>query len=126
MNVTGCQHKFAVSKSQKFIEFFAEFHICNVGDRGTRVNDIGLSFRVGEKEYQMKKSGYWNGTGESKWIDAHDNADIDANFYAEYESDEKDQLDCVFTIYHTHKPYRVNAFSKKVDSLKNEPHVGFF
>ena len=130
VSVTDCQHKFtfstvqsnAVPVSQEFIEFFVKFHVSNVGDRGTRINDIGLSFKVDEKEYHVKKSGYWNGVGESKWIDADDNADIEANFYVEYKSDaEKDpDYDCVFTIYHTHNPCKVKAVSIRVDRLKDE------
>ena len=121
INVINCQHKFMVSTSKiKTIDFFAEFHINNVGDRGTRINDIELSFKVGEKEYHMKKSGFWNRTSESIWIEAHDNIDLDANFYIKYESDEKDRLNCIFTIYHTHNPCKVKAVSEKVDKLKND------
>jgi hypothetical protein len=121
VTVTGCQHKFEVSTSNiKTIRFFSEFHINNVGDRGTRISDIGLWFKVGEKEYCLKKTGFWNMTDESKWIEAHDNVDLEANFSIEYTSDEKDQLDCYFTIYHTHNPCKVKAVSIKVDKLKNE------
>ncbi|MGD0994193.1 MAG: hypothetical protein ABR909_01550 [Candidatus Bathyarchaeia archaeon] len=116
VSVTDCHHRFTVSTSQiKTIFFFAKFHINNVGDRGTRINDIGLSFKVGEKEYHGKQEMFWNVIGESKWIDAHDNADIGSQFLIEYNSDEKDRLNCVFTIYHTHNPCKVKAVSEKFD-----------
>lgn len=119
VSVIDCQHTFTVSTSQiKMVELFAEFHINNVGDRGTRINNIGLSFKIDKKEYSLKKA-YWNATGESKWIDAHDNTDIGANFYVKYESDEKDRLNCVFTIYHTHNPCKVKFISERVEKLKN-------
>jgi hypothetical protein len=121
VSVLGCQHKFTVSTSQiKMISFFAEFHIKNIGDRGTRINDIGLLFKVGEKEYSLKKAGFWNMTSESKWIEAHDNINLEGNFSIQYTSDEKDRLNCDFTIYHTHNPCKVKAVSVKVDKLKNE------
>jgi hypothetical protein len=68
----------------------------------------------------MKKAIFRTVTGESKWIEAHDNTDIGADFYNLYDSDEKDKLNCVFTVFHTHKPCKAKAVSEKVAKLKDE------
>jgi hypothetical protein len=114
--VLKCEHDFTVSKSQiKTISFWAEFQMKNLGDRGTSVNDISLSFEDDGKKYQLKKR-YYRGTfveSERKWINAHHTMDIEADFYDTFEGNDKEQIDCTFTIFHTHGAKNVKAVSQK-------------
>jgi hypothetical protein len=113
-----CEHDFAISKSQaKTISFWTEFQIKNLGDRGTTVNDIGLTFVDDGKEYNFKKQYYRGryGTGETqrKWINAHETMSVEADFFEPYEGNERDQIECTFTLYHTHGAEHVESISHK-------------
>ncbi len=114
--VLKCEHNLRVSKSQiKTISFWAGFQIKNLGDRGTSVNDINLSFEDDGKKYQLKKR-YYRGTfleNERRWINAHDTIDIEADFYNTFENNDKEQIDCTFTIYHTHGAEKVKTVSQR-------------
>ncbi len=114
--VLKCEHDFTFSKSQiKTISFWAGFQIKNLGDRGTSVNDIELSFEDDEKKYQLKKW-YYRGTvekSERRWINAHETIDIEADFFNTFEGTDKEQIDCTFNIYHTHGAKKVKTVSKR-------------
>jgi hypothetical protein len=116
IEVSKCEHDFALSTYQiRTISFWAKFQIKNQGDRGTRINDIGLVFSVDGKECRLKKQ-YFHGQGretESRWIEAHDIEDIEADFWEAFEGSEKERIDCTFTIYHTHGAEEVEAVSIK-------------
>ena len=114
--VLQCKHDFTVSKSQiKTISFWAGFQIKNLGDRGTSINDIDLTFMDNGKEYRFKKQ-YFRGLrkeSERRWLNAHDTIDIEADFYDTFEGNDKEQIDCTFTIYHTHGSQTAKTISQK-------------
>ncbi|MGD0204533.1 MAG: hypothetical protein ABSC20_11600 [Candidatus Bathyarchaeia archaeon] len=104
-------HNFTHNPSEKtHINFWAKFHVSNLGDRGTRINDIILSFRVDSKDYILKKQDFFRVPSvglsakieKSIWLEAHDSSYFQVQFIQEYDSTEKEQIDCNFKIIHTH------------------------
>jgi hypothetical protein len=129
IEVLNCEHDLPnlVGESQvKDINFWVRFRVKNIGDRGTKIVDIILSFVVGGKRYQLHErnlsSEAWEITKdivqfanpESMWVKAHDSIPITANFNGDFDGIEENQIDCTFTICDTHKEYTVTAISKKV------------
>lgn len=130
VKVTNCEHKiyFESAIQHRAINLWAKFHLKNVGDRGTSIDDIGLSFTVDGKKYQFHKKYFGSPTialelpevlehlveerSKSEWIEANEIRDIEANFIEQFDGTEENQIACVFTIYNTHKTYRVGAISK--------------
>lgn len=114
--VLKCEHDFTLSDSQiKSVNFWATFQIKNIGDRGTSINDMGLLFRSNGREYHWKKK-YFRGpneVSEKRWIAAHDWDNIEADFYDTYEGTERKQIDCIFTIYHTHSSEKIRVVSQR-------------
>ena len=115
VSVTECKHSFTPSRvvyGKKDINFRVIFHIRNVGDRGTRISDMNLSFTVDGESYNIRRPLFGANNlidTTTRWIEAWDNTDITAQFCSEYKSAEKDQLSCTFTIYHTHNPCKIKG-----------------
>jgi hypothetical protein len=116
ISVLSCEHSFTISKSNvKTVSFWVEFQAKNLGDRGTTLNDVGLnSDKLGKGQFRKQ---YWR-LGEQyvpddkMWINAHETRDIGADFVAiEFPSEDKEQIDCIFTIYHTHGAKTVQCIS---------------
>lgn len=102
VEVLECEHNFGMSESQTMLTFWVKFQIKNRGDRGTSINDIDLTFEDDEKEYCFKKQYFRGQGGERRWVNAHDTIKIGADFYEPFEGSEKEQIECTFTLYHTH------------------------
>lgn len=116
VTVLKCEHAFTLSTSQtQSLSFWVDFEIRNVGDRGTSINDIGLLFRTDGVEYEWKKKYFRGLTSESqkRWLEAHDTLKIEADFYDVYVGEEKEQIKCTFTIYHTHPSEKIEALSQR-------------
>jgi hypothetical protein len=117
--ISECEHDFTLSTSQiKSLTFWVKFQIKNVGDRGTSIYNIGLFFRSDGKEYQWEKK-YFRGPtiatvdNEKRWLEVHKVLDIRADFYDTYEGTDKEQIDCTFTIYHTHSSEKMKTVSHR-------------
>lgn len=118
ISVLSCEHSFTISKSNvKTVSFWVEFQAKNFGDRGTTLNDVGLGFgKLGKSEYRKQ---YWRlgkeyVPNDKMWINAHETRDIGADFVAiEFPSEDKEQIDCTFTIYHTHGAEKVGCISMR-------------
>ena len=109
IEVTKCEHNAGA--------FWATLQIRNQGDRGTRVSNVGLSFKVGTKSFQFKATEIKELHGESNnlhsvWIEAHDTKELRAWFHDIFEGTEKEKIDCAFIIYNTHSPVKVTAVSQ--------------
>jgi hypothetical protein len=105
-SVTECKHKITLSADakSKTLYFWATLLIKNRGDRGTRITDSKISFSVGDKDYCYSKK-YFRGIKpdtESKWVEAHDTIELSADFYEVYDGEEKNQIKCQLTLFHTH------------------------
>lgn len=114
--VLKCKHDFTVSKSKiKSISFWIEVQTKNLGDRGTSINDMDIAFEDNGKTYRLKKK-YFRGRlkeQNKRWINAHDTIDIEAHFYETYEGNDKEQIDCTLTVYHTHGSKDVKTLSQR-------------
>ena len=117
--VFECLHNFTVSKSKiESILFWAHLQIKNLGDRGTSINDVELTFEDEEKEYRLRKeyfsAGELAGT-KRKWINAHDTIEIKPYFREIFEGNDKEKIDYTFTIYHTHGAEEIDGTSQKTE-----------
>jgi hypothetical protein len=128
VKVTNCEYGISFDSAfhHRAINLWAKFQIKNIGDRGTSINDIVLSFTVDGKKYQFNKKYFGSPRialvpeglehlvemSKSEWIEAHQTRDIEANFIEQFDGTEENQIDCIFTIYDTHRGYRVKAISK--------------
>lgn len=65
------------------------------------------------KPYTFKKKYIRDSKEDSVWVEAHDTLDFSADFYEVFDGEEKDQMECIFTLYHTHGPTTAEAVSKK-------------
>jgi len=116
VTITKCIHNF--NDALTHINLWVTFQIRNQGDRGTRINDAGLSFSINEQKYNLKKQNFGEfhgGSLTSVWIKAHDTESFTAYFSENLESNLKKKLesiDCTFTIYHTHEPLTIKTTSK--------------
>jgi hypothetical protein len=116
IEVLSCEHQFTVSAQQeKTINFWAEIQIRNVGDRHTTIYDASVAFEDSGKKYSLKKNWFLGRTGvvESIPVPAHDVVNISPTFFGKYEGNDKEQIKCVFTIYHTHQTEKVEAISQR-------------
>ena len=130
ITVDKCTHNYpkTVDKSKyDDIRFWSKFHIRNIGDRKTKIDNIKLSFEVNGKKYNdvkeinvLSESGDHLGVvfnsptpSSDRWIEEHDNKDIGADFVSSFEEPEANKIDCVFTICDTHKEYVVKGISER-------------
>jgi len=116
VSVLKCEHDFTLSEGLAVtLTFWTGFEIKNTGDRGTSINDIGLLFRTDGLEYEWKKK-YFRGpkvVSEKRWLEAHDTLKVEADFYDTYVGEEEEQIDCTFTIYHTHSSEKIRVISHR-------------
>ena len=114
--VLKCEHDFTVSISQiKTISFWIEVQIRNLGDRGTSINDMDVTFEDDGKTHRLKKRHFRGPRGQSKrrWINAHDIIDVGADFYETFQGNDREQIDCTLIIYHTHGSKEVKTISQR-------------
>jgi len=136
IKLTKCIHDFPNSTREpqvKDINFYANFQIKNVGDRGTKIENIVLSSTIGGANYQTKEINQLSDLreitrfqletpqNESRWIKAHDTVDIGSHFKISYNGREEDKIECIFDIYDTHKKYEVQGNSTKVGRPPLQP-----
>jgi hypothetical protein len=127
VEVLSSTHNFTpTADNGKHINFWLKFRLKNLGDRGTRINDIGLHFRMNNAEYDLKAQQLNellpNGNCKvgPKWLEAHDSVIIHADFYRIYDGTEAEKIGCTFTVFHTHGSYDF----KTASTLKRLPHLG--
>lgn len=139
IKVVKCEHNFPnLSEKNKTrdIRFWTKFQVKNVGDRGTKINAITLSFKTNGKEYHLKERNLQDELSDllsvmvkstpknsDRWIKSHDTSDVGADFDSLFDGPEENQFECTFTICDTHKEYVVTSISKKVERppLKGKP-----
>lgn len=116
MTVLKCEHSIKVQTNRvRTITFWAEVQVKNVGDRHTSVYDMSLAFEDNGNKYSFKKSYFRDLPSQERiLIPAHDVVNIRADFYERYEGNDKEQIKCTLTIYHTHKTEAVKTVSQKV------------
>lgn len=102
LKIEKCEHEYVTSKSNfKTLSFYVSFEVRNLGDRGTSINDVGLSFlKKGKKTFEIKKTTF-RPYAERIWLNAHDTVNFAVNFGITA-GGELGRIDCLFTIYQTH------------------------
>jgi hypothetical protein len=113
VKVLKCEHDFEQRRNQ--ISFWAEFQIKNLGDRGTSINDVDLVFISDNREHLLRRQ-YFRGpteTSERRWINPHETIDLETDFWEEYQGEVKENINCTFSLYHTHGKETVKITSRK-------------
>jgi len=123
IRISSFEHDFAISKSQiKTISFWASLQVKNLGDRGTSINDVDLSFVSDRKKYTLKKRLFIERPAQHQriWINPHETLDISTDFWTDYDGEERERFDCTLTIYHTHGSKEIKSVSQKREQQTKE------
>jgi hypothetical protein len=113
--VLTCEHWYPVSeKNVKMISVFPTLEIRNIGDRGTTINDVDLSFWNSGKKYQFRKL-YFRGEqaqSQRRWIEAHQLVVLEPDFSEAFDGTEEKQIECQFRVFHTHGAIKAEGKSE--------------
>lgn len=111
--VNRCKHYTPSSMKDKVSKLRVEFQIHNIGDRGTQLSKLELSFEMGSK--------IWSGSNALDLvIEAHRSSVIDQIFFFDFPFTEQ-VLQCTFSLYHTHDKY-----SFKIKSIMSQEDFSRF
>jgi hypothetical protein len=113
MRVLNCEHHF--EKETKAFSFWSEMELRNLGDRGTDILGIDVKFKDKEKDYTLKMSNQEPvvEVDSIKWIRPHETIRTFQTAFIKFEGIPEEQIDCNFTIYHTHGAEKLRAKSYK-------------
>lgn len=118
IKVLSCEHSF--EKETKALSFWSEMELRNLGDRGTDILGIDVKFEDDEeKEYSLKMSNQEPDVEDDliRWIRPHETIRTVQTTFLKFESTPKEQIECNFTIYHTHGAEKIKAKSQKIDKI---------
>ena len=115
LGVLSCEHDFA--HESKALSFWSEMELRNLGDRGTNILGIDVKFRAKEKDYTLKMSNQEPDSDDDsiRWIRPHETIRTFQTAFIKFEDKPEKQIDCIFTIYHTHGAEKIRAKSHKRD-----------
>ena len=113
IKVLKCEHDF--EKETKALSFWSEMELRNLEDRGTNILGIDLKFEYNEKEYNLKMSNQELVVSDDliRWIRPHETIRTVQTTFIKFEDKIKEQIECTFTIYHTHGAEKIKANSQK-------------
>jgi hypothetical protein len=117
IRVLSCEHSF--EKETKALSFWSEMELRNLGDRGTDVLGIDVKFEDDEKEYTLKMSNQEPVVEDDliRWIRPHETIRTVQTAFTKFEGTPKEQIECTFTIYHTHGAEKIKTKSQKRDKI---------
>ena len=115
MKVMSCEHNF--EKETKALSFWSEMELRNLGDRGTDILGIDMKIKDNGNEYTLKMSNQEPVIEDDsiKWIRPHETIRTFQTAFIKFEGTPSEQIDCIFTIYHTHGAEKIKAKSHKRD-----------
>ena len=89
----------------------------NLGDRGANILGIDMKFRAKEKDYTLKMSNQEPVIDDDsiRWIRPHETIRTFQTAFIKFEDKPEKQIDCIFTVYHTHGAEKIKAKSQKRD-----------
>jgi hypothetical protein len=128
VKVKYCNHHY--QKSEVFapemeIRFSSILEIKNRGDRGTTLNKIELSYVDNGKKCILEDSTCGKQTEgtdcwgnkitqvEFRWINPSETIGVGPVLVDEFHGVQKEEIDCIFTVFSTRKNYKVKFTSKK-------------
>lgn len=120
VDIISCSHQFGTTKNGSTEKIYIDpnFKVRNVGDRGTNVSEMHVSFRIAGREYSGKDAVYFhvaNGRefSERKWIEAHATVEVSPRFEIPYDGPIEDSIDCRFALHHTHDKLTISGTSSQ-------------
>jgi hypothetical protein len=113
IRVLNCEHDF--EKETKALSFWSEIELRNLGDRGTNLLGIDVKFKGEEDEFTLKMSNQEPVVENDsiKWIRPHETIRTFQTAFIKFDGSANEQIDCIFTIYHTHGAEKVKAKSQR-------------
>jgi hypothetical protein len=113
IRVLSCEHHF--EKETKALSFWSEIELRNLGDRGTNLLGIDVKFKGEEDECTLKMSNQEPVVENDsvKWIRPHETIRTFQTAFIKFNGAPNEQIDCIFTIYHTHGAEKIKAKSQK-------------
>ena len=115
LKALNCEHDFI--KETNMLSFWSELEVRNLGDRGTNILGIDLMFKHKEKDYTLKMTNHEHDIENNsiKWIRPHETIRIQQIAFTKFETKPINNIECSFTLYHTH-----GAENTKTKSLRRE------
>ena len=116
--VIECSHSFRTKKDGGVDRIYIKpiFKITNLGDRGTNISDVRISFTVNDKKYSDKEAEYWSADGplpkERRWVNAHETIEICPRFEFPYDEESLESIECLFIVQHPHRKEIIKTTSK--------------
>jgi hypothetical protein len=121
VEILRCDHLYAstATSPDKFLKIWTSFRVSNTGDRPTKLKSISLKVTLEGKTRNLNTAiaELGEGTGSynpepDRWIQAHDfikfvTLSTDTVFI-----NPTQELNCVFTLSHTHSSIRITATSR--------------
>ena len=114
ISVLSCEHSY--QHETKALSFWSEIELRNLGDRGTNILGIDLKFEGNDKKectLQMSNQEQVIGGDVIRWIRPHETMRTLQIAFTKSENKPKQQIDCLFTVYHTHGAERAKTKSQK-------------
>jgi len=118
--IIECFHQFGTKNDGSTPAIFVKptFKLTNLGDRGTNISDIHISFTVGHKRYSSKETVYihlltFEEIKDRRWIEAHEIVQVKPVFEIAYDGPLNDSIKCFFTLFHAHGKLTIKGNSKK-------------
>lgn len=120
INVLSCEHTF--QHETKALSFWSEIELRNLGDRGTNILGIDLKFEYNKRDYTLKMSNQEQVIEGQliRWIRSHETIKTLQTSFTKFEDKPKSQIECLFTVYHTHGAEKIRAKSQKIDKTHEE------
>jgi hypothetical protein len=115
VEIEKCEHDY--EDKNKTLSFWSDFLIKNLGDRGTSILGIDLTFEDGEKKYELEMEHYGplfeSDVKRHGWIHPHETVEYSQTTHMQYEGDKKERINCTLVIYHTHGADSVKVVSER-------------
>jgi hypothetical protein len=118
--VLSCTHSYSDSeKNVKMISFSLLLEIRNLGDRGTTIKDVVLSFWNSGQKYQSRMINFERllDRSHSRWIEAHELVEVGLYAQERFDGTEERQIECQFQVFHTHGAIKVEGKSESRQSV---------
>ena len=113
LKVLKCEHSF--EKETNAISFWSEIELRNLGDRGTNLLGTDLMFEYNKKGYTLKMTNQEQDIEDNsiRWIRPHETLRTLQTTFSKFEVKPRKEIECTFTIYHTHGAEKVKAKSQR-------------
>jgi len=115
IEVKKCIHNYKeVKPNVKELVIYSFFQISNKGDRRTKLLKVQFVYWIVGKKHKLRTAFIENNQvipESTKWVEAHDIINVGTYSAETTANGEKEKIECIFTIFHTHGAKEVKTTS---------------